>query len=214
MTKINLLILFLFLSNFCFTQKFDYVVHNNVYVSYFSDSLKIPVVVTYKLYKVDGFCNRKNMKFINDIINLKTATKQDYYMSGFDEGHLCPAADQGGNCLNEEKTFRYYNCVPQTPDLNRKIWLSYEVLERHLSQSDSILVLNIIIPSNKYIGKKIDVPLKCVKCIFSLSSYNCLICVICSNDVVSSSIRVSLDDLFNLYNLNLNNFLPFKILKK
>ena len=47
----------------------------------------------------------------------------DYRGSGFDRGHLCPAADRSATSQDMDATFLMTNMVPQSPDLNRKTWV-------------------------------------------------------------------------------------------
>ena len=192
-------------------QNYDILIKNQVYQSYFSNSLHVPVVVEYKLYHAGGNCSRAGYSFKNDKKNLITASKKDYLHSGYDEGHLCPAADFAFNCTYDEMTFRFYNCVPQTPNLNRDIWLSYEKVERAISQSDSILVVNICTFSNRTIGSNIAVPDYCIKFIFSLSSHKNLLSVVCKNSPMASSQRLPVNQIEKNYKINLSSFLPFQI---
>src|SRR5947209_7201230 len=52
----------------------------------------------------------------------------DYRGSGFDRGHLCPAADRSASREDNDATFLMSNMVPQSPDSNRK---TGENLEKH-----------------------------------------------------------------------------------
>ena len=126
---------------------------------------------------------------------------------------MCPAADEAADCVKEEITFRFYNCVPQYPNLNRDIWLSYERLERGASQSDSLLVVCVNIFGIKKIGKQIAVPDQCVKCIFSLTShknaYVPLSAKINPSPVLSVFQFLALDAT---YKISIEKFAPFKII--
>jgi endonuclease G len=53
---------------------------------------------------------------------------EDYTGSGFDRGHLVPAADRNRTEANNRTTFLMTNIVPQAPDSNRGPW---EELERY-----------------------------------------------------------------------------------
>src|SRR5262245_21988007 len=50
----------------------------------------------------------------------------DYRASGFDRGHLCPAADRSATRADMDATFLMTNMVPQSPDLNRMTWEKLE----------------------------------------------------------------------------------------
>lgn len=50
----------------------------------------------------------------------------DYRGSGFDRGHMVPAADMKLNALSMSETFYMTNMSPQNPQLNRNLWASIE----------------------------------------------------------------------------------------
>jgi endonuclease G len=59
-------------------------------------------------------------------VKTKTATNQDYVHSGYDKGHLAPAADMAYHPKAMEESFYFSNISPQTPSFNRGIWKSLE----------------------------------------------------------------------------------------
>lgn len=144
---------------------YDTLIVNKAYKSYYSKKYQGPVAVVYTLFHGGGDCSRKEMRFINDIKGLPTAKDKDYSVSGYDKGHMANAEDFSYDCTLEELTFRYYNCVPQIPELNRGPWKHYETLTRKLSQTDSL----IVICYNEFGGKRLGnvaVPDKCYKFVF------------------------------------------------
>ena len=52
--------------------------------------------------------------------------KADYYNSGYDRGHLCPAGDNKWNQKAMDECFLMTNMCPQTHALNAGIWNSIE----------------------------------------------------------------------------------------
>jgi endonuclease G len=54
----------------------------------------------------------------------------DYKGSGYDRGHLCPAADMKLNEVSISETFFLSNMSPQDPSFNRGIWAKLESLVR------------------------------------------------------------------------------------
>ena len=170
MKKIIILITLLLAAVITNAQKIDKIIIKDVYTAYFNYTLKDPVYVTYKIYKAGGECSREKYYFKNDM-NITTATKQDYAGSGYDIGHMADAADFSGNCEQEESTFRFYNALPQTPNLNRGIWKHYETIIRRQSQKDSILIVcGGTFTDNKTIGNGVAVPTHCWKVTQSLST--------------------------------------------
>ena len=206
-TKVVLLVILLGVLFFLFdlkcnkAQAQDTCINTGVYQSYFSYDLKEPLYVSYKLYKGGGDCSRAAFKFKTDGLK-QSATAKDYSHNGYDEGHLANAEDFASNCVNEEKTFRFYNCVPQTPRLNRGVWKVWETSIRKESQTDSLLILCGSIFKDKKIGS-IAVPDQCWKIVISLSSCKVLHSMIFPNDNSDAVKDISVDDLKKL--------LPYKI---
>lgn len=59
-------------------------------------------------------------------IKTATATDADYYQSGYDRGHLAPAADMAWSDTSMRESFYYSNVSPQVPAFNRGIWKTLE----------------------------------------------------------------------------------------
>ncbi len=55
-----------------------------------------------------------------------SATLADYSKSGYDRGHLCPAADMGANAESMSESFFMSNMSPQAPSFNRGGWKRLE----------------------------------------------------------------------------------------
>lgn len=55
-----------------------------------------------------------------------SATLEDYKGSGYDRGHLCPAADMTLNKTSMSETFYLSNMSPQVPEFNRGKWSTLE----------------------------------------------------------------------------------------
>ena len=133
-----LLILSLFTQS-VFSQVCDTILKNDVYNSYISYDLKMVIQVNYTLYKGGGDCDRKRFRFKKGT-KIDISSNKQYTKSGYDRGHLANAKDFAYDCEKDEKTFRYYNCLPQTPNLNRGIWKVWETKIRKESQTDSLLL--------------------------------------------------------------------------
>jgi endonuclease G, mitochondrial len=73
---------------------------------------------------------RGNNFKIDKLITTGSAKSSDYTKSGYDRGHLCPAADMGFNPVAMEESFLMSNISPQTPDFNRGIWKELETTVR------------------------------------------------------------------------------------
>jgi len=194
----NLLIIILTLLTVSAFAQYDTIIKNEVYTSYFSKRLKEPVYVTYKLYKAGGKGSRAGLVFKVDGVK-GTATPKDYRGSGYDEGHLADAADFSNNPKREELTFRFYNCVPQDPHLNRGIWKHYETEIRKLSQNDSLLVITGSVFGHKTIGfNGVALPNLCWKVVESLTTKKILYCFTITNDEDSKEVDFTVVELQKL----------------
>jgi len=84
-------------------------------------------------------------------VSTLTATDADYAGSGYDRGHLAPAADMGWSSTAMAESFYYSNMSPQEPGFNRGIWKKLEELVRTWAiENNSILVV-----TGPVLGKKL-----------------------------------------------------------
>jgi endonuclease G len=100
--------------------------------------------VAYILTKkeTEGIEERGN-KFIEDpYVHSGSASSADYTKSGYDRGHLAPAADMKWSETVMKESFFYSNMSPQTPSFNRGIWKKLEEKMRDWAIIyDSILIV-------------------------------------------------------------------------
>lgn len=82
-----------------------------------------------------GNAERDELDFIPDfdIPSDVIASSSDYASSGFDKGHMAPAANFKSSQAAMNATFRFANAVPQTPQSNRGIWKKLEDATRELA---------------------------------------------------------------------------------
>jgi endonuclease G len=150
-------------------------INKKIYKANFSNTFRGPRYVSYTLYKGGGDCNRDKFRFKNDDPRIVSATNKDYEGSNYDKGHLANAEDFAFDCVKDELTFRYYNCLPQTPSLNRGIWKVNETLVRKRSQTDKLYII-----CGGYFGKNkignITVPSHCWKVVQSVSTKEVVFC--------------------------------------
>lgn len=66
---------------------------------------------------------------------------KDYSNSGYDRGHLCPAADQQWSQKAMADCFSMANMAPQDHALNAGAWNTLEKKERQWAQRDSAIVI-------------------------------------------------------------------------
>lgn len=82
---------------------------------------------------------QKNATRSNDFrpdekISTGSATLADYKSSGYDRGHLVPAADMSFDADAMSETFYMSNMSPQAPQFNRGIWVNLETQVRLWAQ--------------------------------------------------------------------------------
>ena len=188
------LILLLLISTQCFSQeKIDTVINEGIYKSYFSYELRQPVFVSYVLYMGGGNCDRKSFKF-KKLEGIPSAGNEEYKGSGYDRGHLANAEDFAFDCEKDELTFRYYNCLPQTPNLNRGKWKVWEEHTRDLSREDSLLVICGGVWKGKYQGN-LAIPVQCWKVVKSLRTGEVKYVLLFENSASSVVKRITLQEL-------------------
>lgn len=111
------------------------ITHKGFTLSYNYD-LKIPNWVAYELTakKVEGTVPRYD-KFKPDpmVPQNVTATTNDYKHSGWDRGHMAPAADMKWNEQAMRESFYLSNICPQNHNLNGGVWKDLEEQVRDLA---------------------------------------------------------------------------------
>ena len=145
-------------------------------------------------YTKAGDCNREKFSFKNDDDRLQCATDDDYKGSSYDKGHLANAEDFAFDCVKDELTFRYYNCLPQTANLNRGVWKEKETLIRKWSQTDKLYIICGGFFANAKIGN-IAVPSYCWKVVQSVSTKKVLFCGWFSNTSKATLEEISVAEL-------------------
>ena len=195
-----------------FSQKVDTVFRMGIYDSYYSFDLKNPIIVTYVLHHGGGSCDRSHYRFKGDhFLKGRLATSTDYLHSGYDQGHMANAEDFAYDCSLDELTFRFYNCVPQTKELNRGIWERMEAQARSLSQTDSLLIICGNTFDSTKIGNGVYVPTTCWKVIYSLKSEQVLLCSFFTNTATPTKTDIDFEKLADIirtrYKINIKRFL-------
>ena len=82
--------------------------------------------------------SRKNKRFYEESALLPYHRSQNhhYRKSGYDRGHLAPAADFSLNDNEMNDTFVLSNISPQLPRFNRTIWLRLEEFVRRVAKKE------------------------------------------------------------------------------
>lgn len=108
---------------------------------------------------LNGNIDRMQCDFMEDplIPPSLRSTKEDYRGSGFDRGHLRPAANARASQEAMQETFYLSNISPQHPLLNRKYWVKLEKYVRELTKSyDVVYVITgpLFLPRLEKDGKR------------------------------------------------------------
>jgi endonuclease G len=106
----------------------DHVVKHTGFSLLYDESHEQAAWVAYDLTKEEtNKLYERTDKFIPDPqVSTQTANDKDYTGSGFDRGHLAPAADMGWSAEAIAESFYYSNMSPQAPGFNRGIWKKLE----------------------------------------------------------------------------------------
>lgn len=139
------------------------VIHHTGYSVLFLNQHKQAGWVAYELTaeECNSLYKRKNRFIPEPNADEFSATNNDYSHSGFDRGHLAPAADMGWSEVSMAESFYFSNISPQLPAFNRGVWKRLETLVRDWSkQNSSILIATgpVFTSSDSSIGSGVTVP--------------------------------------------------------
>lgn len=162
------------IKDFVDLNKCDRIINKKVFDICYDYSHKSAKAVYYKLdgNKVNDGNIEERMEFYDEpsLPFIYKTTSKDYTRSGYDRGHLCPDADMDYSYETLLQTYSMANVVPQTPTLNRKVWLKGEKYERLVaSKLGEVTVINIVNYSEDPIkmNHKIDIPNNFYKIIYN-----------------------------------------------
>lgn len=166
----KILFFLIFCSNVVFGQDTIRIKHTN-YETVFSKSKKYPVLVEWWVTKNMVTCltplKRKDNFKPDPKLMEHTDLLKDYVGSGFDRGHMMPAADNLCQTQQiQDECFYFSNMSAQYHSLNAGDWKSLETYVRDEAKAqDSIKVWCGNIGEIKKIGK-VSVPKQCWKVIY------------------------------------------------
>ena len=145
-----------------------------------------------------------------------SATPQDYTRSGYDRGHLAPAADMAFSVRTMSESFYMSNMSPQAPQFNRGIWSKLEKQVRHFSVREKriVVVTGPILPQSpsKAIGaNQVTVPDYFYKVIYDTTPPEKMIAFVLPNQGSNEDLRtfvVTVDYVEELTGLDFFPLLP------
>ena len=192
--------------------------HIGYTVSY-NSSTKNPNWVGYELTaeEVEGVVGREESFTCDPLLRGAQATDEDYKNSGWDRGHMAPAADMKWSKQAMEESFYFTNISPQNQKLNRGVWKKLEELTRNKAElyGRVIVVTGPIFKGNKQksIGEnRVKIPDAFFKVL--LTDYNDkyrAIGFVCENKAGKKRLKeyaMSVDDVENITGLDFFTQLP------
>lgn len=150
------------------------------------------------------------------VVPTGSATPQDYTRSGYDRGHLAPAADMSFSGKTMSESFYMSNMSPQTPQFNRGIWSKLEKQVRHFATKEKriVVVTGPILPAEKTItigANKVTVPQYYYKVIYDTTPPEKMIGFVLPNKGSSAGLRtfvVTVDRVEELTGLDFFSAVP------
>ncbi len=157
--------------------KADAVVDREGYALGYIERHEQPAWVCYRLTRKEAVTKAagRGDDFREDpAIPTGSATPADYRRSGYDRGHLAPAADMAWSAKTMSESFFMSNMSPQKPAFNRGVWkdLEEQVRQFAISEEEIIVVTGPVLPAVKTaaIGaNKVTVPSHYYKVVYDLT---------------------------------------------
>jgi len=150
----------------------DQVIHHTGYTLSYNRTYHVANWVAYELTAQETVpVVKRSNKFVPDpLLPSGSASNADYKNSGYDKGHLAPAADMEYSYQTMAESFYLSNMAPQEPGFNRGIWSKLEEQVRQWAVEDgSVYIVTgcVLAKGLPAIGRdKITVPAWFYKVIF------------------------------------------------
>ncbi|MGM0409087.1 MAG: DNA/RNA non-specific endonuclease [Bacteroidota bacterium] len=185
------------------------ITRHNYYLIAYNEDTEQANWVYYKLTKEMTYGDAERTNFRMDpLVSTKSATVSDYTNSGYDRGHLCPAADMKFSKDAMYESFYMSNVSPQVPGFNRGIWKKLESQVRNWVQDkDSLYVVTgpIFNDTDLRIGdNKVKVPAYFYKVLYE-PAHNKMIAFILPNQASTQPLEnfaSTVDSLEMITNIN------------
>ena len=134
--------------------KADYIVDREGYALGYIEYHEQPAWVIYHMTDTEAktkAASREDNFREDPAIPSGSATLADYRGSGYDRGHLAPAADMSFSVKTMDESFYMSNMSPQRGEFNRGIWKDLEALVRSfaISEGDVYIVTGPVLPQKK-----------------------------------------------------------------
>ena len=197
----------------------DTIIEREGYALGYSEKHEQPAWVQYVLTADEvshATVNRSDDFRADPYVPTGSATPQDYTRSGYDRGHLAPAADMAFSVRTMSESFYMSNMSPQAPQFNRGIWSKLEKQVRHFSVREKriVVVTGPILPQSpsKAIGaNQVTVPDYFYKVIYDTTPPEKMIAFVLPNQGSNEELRtfvVTVDYVEELTGLDFFPLLP------
>lgn len=147
------------------------ILKNEGYLVGYNEQLRNPAWVAYRVFKNNADIPSPRPENFN--VDTRTRARvepHEYSNSGYDRGHMAPnlAISLLYGEKAQEETFLMSNILPQSPDLNRKVWRDLEssILRRYARRFGEVWVITGPVYSQgkpKTIGRGVAIPDACFK---------------------------------------------------
>ena len=177
--------------------KADTIINRPGYALGYIEQHEQPAWVIYRMTREEATTKaaKRSDKFRPDPeIPTGSATLADYRRSGYDRGHLAPAADMAFSWQTMADSFFMSNMSPQKPAFNRGIWkeLEAQVRQYAISEGDIYVVTGPILPTTKTItigANKVTVPSAYYKVVYDRTAPEKMIAFIIPNEGSKASLQ-------------------------
>ena len=176
----NRIIIFIFLLKFFYSYSQQYlpvsnseVINHNYYTLSYSEFHEQAEWVHYKLSPemINGSFKRTNNFRQDKKVSTGSASLADYHKSGYERGHLAPAADMKLSYNMMSKSFLMSNISPQNPSFNKGGWKKLEKLVRFWASKSSLYITTGGILTDSILNKigknNVSIPNRFYKIIFN-----------------------------------------------
>lgn len=191
-----------------------YTIEHTYYTLSYSEANRQAEWVAYNLSPslINGLQARTDDFRIDPKVKNNAVSSGDYTGSGYDRGHLCPAADMKLNLTSMSETFYMSNMSPQQPSFNRGIWETLESRVRTwaLEKNGVYVVTGPVLKSSCGSIDKgtIKVPCTYYKIIFKDNGADKIaIALLLNNQGSSASLKSFVTTIDNIENLTGIDFL-------
>jgi len=125
----------------------DYIIEKPQYILSYCAKKNLPNWVAWELNASwVGDAPRKSGRFLiepNLPDEFYRVSHDDYTHSGYDRGHLVRSKERTKTVEDNVSTFEMGNIIPQTPDLNRGVWLRFEdyCLDKAMKENKNMYIV-------------------------------------------------------------------------